>query len=48
MGEFDKYLKEIEIEQSAISAFQSQRTGKVCHGFKANQGDVRNVKAHLL
>jgi hypothetical protein len=28
MGEFDKYLQEIGIEQSAISAFQSQRTGK--------------------
>jgi len=28
MGEFDKYLQEIGIEQGAISAFQSQRTGK--------------------
>jgi len=28
MGELDKYLQEIGIEQSAISAFQSQRTGK--------------------
>jgi hypothetical protein len=37
MGEFDKYLQEIGIEQSAISAFQSQRTGQVCHGLKATQ-----------
>jgi len=28
MGEFDKYLQEIGIEQSAISAFQSQRADK--------------------
>jgi len=36
-----------ESQQSAISAFQSQRTVQVCHGFKATQGDVRNAKAHL-
>jgi len=35
MGELDKYLQEIEVEQSAISSFHSQRTGQVCHGFKS-------------
>jgi len=42
MGEFDKYLQEIGIEQSAIQRISEPKNRQ------SRSGDVRNAKARLL